>query len=115
MTTSPVMGITDELVAELERECRTGADDHAGMGHEEESALFDRIGDVLLALMAERAELLRDAERYRWLRDSCRMIGDYADDNEHNLAVSSADGEDVLWFAQLDSAIDSAMQSEAAK
>lgn len=113
MTTGIVMSVTDELVAELERECRTGADDHGGMGHEEESALFDRIGDVLLALMAERAELKRDAERYRWLRvqnakspEECSEINDFA------VVIDGPDGG--AWIgSDLDAAIDAAMQSEA--
>ena len=69
MSTSPVMSVTDELVAELESECRLGADQHGGMGNDYDSSLFDRIGDTLLALLAERAELLRDRERLNWLSE----------------------------------------------
>lgn len=56
MTTSPIVSITDELVAELERsvECVWPETDNAVV--------------TLRALLAERAEIKRDAERYRWLR-----------------------------------------------
>lgn len=51
MTTSPVVTITDELVAELE----------SGIDHE-----FTMVtGRVLQALLSERAELKRDADIYR--------------------------------------------------
>lgn len=55
MTTSPTPSITDDLIAELERsvECVWPETDHAVT--------------TLRALLAERAELKRDAERYRWL------------------------------------------------
>lgn len=76
MTTGLLPSITDELVAELERECRRGADDHGGMGNDYDSALFDRIGDTLLALLAERAELKKDAGRWRSVREMLSdMVG----------------------------------------
>ena len=50
MTTSPVVSVTDELIAELER--------------------YSEIPSIA-ALLAEREELKRDAARYRWLRDGC--------------------------------------------
>ena len=46
MTTSPVVSVTDDLVAELEQ--------YSGV-------------PSIAALLAERAELKRDAERFRWL------------------------------------------------
>ncbi|HCF3534242.1 TPA: hypothetical protein NIC84_006231, partial [Pseudomonas aeruginosa] len=52
-----------------------------------------------------------DAKRYRWLRDSGRLLGDNMDSHEYNFCVVTADGEDVMWFEQLDSAIDDAMES----
>ncbi|HGO9514210.1 hypothetical protein I5K88_28970 [Pseudomonas aeruginosa] len=52
-----------------------------------------------------------DAKRYRWLRDSGRLLGDNMDSHEYNFCVVTADGEDVMWFEQLDSAIDAAMES----
>lgn len=78
MTSAPVASVTDELLAEIERECRTGADDHAGMGNEEESALFDRIGNTVSACAAElrrlraEAQALRvDAGRYQIVKTMC--------------------------------------------
>lgn len=47
MTTSPVVSVTDELVAELGQ--------YSGV-------------PAIAALLAERAELKRDAERYRHIR-----------------------------------------------
>ena len=99
MTTPPVVSVTDELIAELEQECRLGADQHAGMGHDYDSRLFDRVGDTLAALLSDRAELKRDAGRYRWLRDqgdSCQWMN-----------IVRVDPDD---YPTLDAAIDAAMQ-----
>lgn len=63
-------------------------------------------------LHTEVEALRKDAERYRWLRDSARMIGEYADSHESNFCVCSADGEEVLWFEQLDNSIDAAMAAK---
>ena len=83
MTTSQVMSITDELVAELERcvECA---------GPETDQAVF-----------ALRAVLKRDAERYRWLRQSmwyvgpdsffCGEGGDMNDYENHNYMATTLD------------------------
>ena len=58
MTTSPVMSITDELVSELEFECRLGADQHGGIPagiardlerDREEHALINQMADSLEA------------------------------------------------------------------
>ena len=95
MTTSPVMGITEELVAELEAVAHTG-----------KGAFMIECAEVH-ALLTERAELMRDAERYRWLREPCsgaeRVVtygrGDY--------------GRGLMSYTMLDAAIDAAMQSEA--
>lgn len=51
-----------------------------------------------------------DAKRYRWLRDSGRLLGDSMDSHADYFFVVTADGEDVMWFEQLDSAIDAAME-----
>ena len=56
MTTPPVISVTDELIAELEYDLRTA------LPYSDSSII------TLSALLAERAELKRDAERYRWLR-----------------------------------------------
>jgi hypothetical protein len=86
MTTPIVMTVTDELVEQL-------------------SALtcFDEGGAVLIhsdqvrVLLAERAELKRDAERYRWLRYAC-------DNDPANLGIEYAEMPGV------DAAIDAAMK-----
>lgn len=60
--------------------------------------------DTILALLAEREELKRDAARYRWLRDN-------SDDPGEVFSVIN----DWLWcnqpFSTIDCAIDAAMQS----
>lgn len=62
MTTSPVMTVTDELLAELE----------SGIDHDV-NAIPGSVIDVVLSelrrLRAENAELAKDAGRYRFLRD----------------------------------------------
>ena len=59
---------------------------------------------------AEVEALRKDAERYRWLRNSDRIPdGDYLDTH---LVVTDASGEDVLWNNSLDVTIDAAMQAE---
>ena len=63
MTTGLVVSVTDELVAELEEACR-----------EHGQGFMIETGEVL-ALLAERAELLRDAERLDWLADPSNTIG----------------------------------------
>ncbi|MEQ6526276.1 hypothetical protein [Pseudomonas aeruginosa] len=62
------------------------------------------------ALIARLRAAEADAKRYRWLRDSGRMLGDSMDSHADNFCVVTADGEDVMWFEQLDSAIDAAME-----
>lgn len=63
MTTPIVPSISDEQLAELVRECRTGADEHGGMGHDYDSCLFDRLGNALEQMQAR----LRAAEAGDWL------------------------------------------------
>lgn len=90
MTTSPVMSVTDELLAELEQ--------HSGV-------------PSIAALLAERAELKRDAERYRWLRDNWFQI--YGESRGRDgIRISIGD----IWNhagvpGHVDAAIDAAMQS----
>ncbi|MFG3926434.1 hypothetical protein ACGEMM_17725 [Pseudomonas aeruginosa] len=62
------------------------------------------------ALIARLRAAEADAKRYRWLRDSGRLLGDSMDSHADNFCVVTADGEDVMWFEQLDSAIDAAME-----
>ncbi|WP_225006421.1 hypothetical protein [Pseudomonas aeruginosa] len=66
------------------------------------SALYE-LAERLIAAEA-------DAKRYRWLRDSGRLLGDSMDSHADYFFVVTADGEDVMWFEQLDSAIDAAME-----
>lgn len=60
MTTSPIMSVTDELIAELEAACN-------------EEPIVELGRTTIRRLLSERAELKRDAERYRWLREQCEM------------------------------------------
>lgn len=64
----------------------------------------------LRGLIARLRAAEADAKRYRWLRDSGRLLGDSMDSHADNFCVVTADGEDVMWFEQLDSAIDAAME-----
>lgn len=62
------------------------------------------------ALIARLRAAEADAKRYRWLRDSGRLLGDSMNSHADYFFVVTADGEDVMWFEQLDSAIDAAME-----
>ena len=53
MTTPPVISVTDEMIAELEYDLRTA------LPYSDSSII------TLSALLAERAQVKRDAERYR--------------------------------------------------
>ncbi|EML6314476.1 hypothetical protein ACOANU_29185 [Pseudomonas aeruginosa] len=66
--------------------------------------------ESILGLIARLRAAEADAKRYRWLRDSGRLLGDSMDSHADNFCVVTADGEDVMWFEQLDSAIDAAME-----
>ena len=57
MTSPPITSVTDEMISEFERDVQRVWPDG-------DSSII-----TLSALIAERAELKRDAERYRWLRD----------------------------------------------
>ena len=67
---------------------------------------------VIRAMAADPtlAALRKDAERYRWLRDSNRIPRE-ADPDGH-IVVCPGGGEDVYWGRQLDAAIDAAMAAE---
>lgn len=69
MTTPLVPSITDEQLAELVRECRTGADEHGGMGNEYDSGLFDRLGDALEHMQARLRAAEADAKRLQYAID----------------------------------------------
>ena len=126
MSTSPVMSLTDELVAELEAlagECGQHGTNwyepcHMAAFPEyacDQDFVIAASPATILALLRERAEMQqqlraamisvdncelfrRDAERYQWLRD----------DNGY-----FPEEEGLRGGSQLDAAIDAAMQSEA--
>ena len=98
MTTSPVMSVTDELVAELEKEARLCDSD---------TSIFMEPA-VVAALLAERAELKRDAERWRYARDLMHP-DDIRDFQEARDSIGLPATENIS--AQCDAAIDAAMQS----
>ena len=97
MCNAPVVSVTDDLIAEL--------DDLAHCGPEE----LQISAWTMAALLAERAELLRDAKRYRWLQKA----SPYMHKKIRDLAIT--DGGDVFYFHKdkYDAAIDAAIQSEA--
>ncbi|EJV1460574.1 TPA: hypothetical protein ACXKAZ_000324 [Pseudomonas aeruginosa] len=99
MTVQP---ISDEQLAEVERLIS-----QREPSYENRKIMNATISAIIARLRA--AEV--DAKRYRWLRDSGRLLGDNMDSHEYNFCVVTADGEDVMWFEQLDSAIDAAMES----
>lgn len=106
MTTSPVMSITEELVAELEFDLEV-----AETTHQLEASVSR---EALAALLAERAELLRDAERYRWLReDTSRGKTDLLICSKFWGNGAFRTQERILTGEGADAAIDAAMQSEA--
>ena len=84
MTTSPVMSITEELVAELEFDLEV-----AETTHQLEASVSR---ETLAALLAERAELKRDRERYQKLR----TVTPYRFKKIQDSAIT--DGGDVFYF-----------------
>ena len=100
MSTALVVSVIDELVAELEEACR-----EPGQGFMIET------GEVL-TLLAERAELLRDAGRYRWLRESLWYVGPDTCEPTEGGSMEGYCNENFM-AENLDAAIDAAMQSEA--
>ncbi|MCV0161015.1 hypothetical protein KUC47_13590 [Pseudomonas aeruginosa] len=68
------------------------------------------LNGTVSAIIARLRAAEADAKRYRWLRDSGRLLGDSMDSHADYFFVVTADGEDVMWFEQLDSAIDAAME-----
>lgn len=113
MSTPLVVSVTDELVAELERTakntCSYGKDDwfiakDLRSEFEEDDAKYIGIASpyTILALLAERAELKRDAARYWKLRYGIGWPAVFAD----------SENQEPLRMALLDAAIDAAMQSK---
>ncbi|HBP5443975.1 TPA: hypothetical protein L6B67_02420 [Pseudomonas aeruginosa] len=127
MTTPIVQSISDEQLAELEEYCHKRAFVCCGnfksgaeyMSAREEVCCNEPVltdvnintpAEEILGLIARLRAAEADAKRYRWLRDSGRLLGDSMDSHADYFFVVTADGEDVMWFEQLDSAIDAAME-----
>lgn len=113
----------DQLKAENERLCsRIASMNVSGFG-EAFYLVADRLGvsgarpvspmqvftsEVLPALDS----VIKDAGRYRWLRDPDHCEEDFLDGPADNIVVGSCGGEDILWSDALDSAVDAAMSKE---
>ncbi|UNY40217.1 hypothetical protein KLEP174_gp42 [Pseudomonas phage vB_PcuM_ KLEP17-4] len=78
MTTSPVMSVTDEVVAELEALYLAGWEasgegwnaEYPGDAHENKSfieSMNESCAPIIAKLLSERAELKRDAASFQWL------------------------------------------------
>lgn len=62
--------------------------------------------DKHIAELEARADGWRkDAERYRWLRDSNNFV-------DGGMVVGNAEGEEILWDTSLDAAIDAALAQQ---
>ena len=91
--TTPLVSITDEMVAELEFDLEMAETTYAL------EASVSR--DTLAALLAERKELIKDRERLDWLADPDNTIGNVqlplkcVTANVHSLrdAIDAARGE----------------------
>ncbi|MGX5220284.1 hypothetical protein ACVTMO_16830 [Pseudomonas segetis] len=95
--------ITDDQVAELEKIAASSDHDNIDV-----SGIL--VG-IVRALLAERAELKRDAERYRWLRS--RMVGVSFDwDDEGMVAIAFQMPPTTSFGANCDRNIDIAMQEQ---
>jgi hypothetical protein len=70
--------------------------------------LIEQQAAALEAANAQIAELSKDAERYRWLRDSNNFV-------DGGIIVGNAEGEEILWDESLDRAIDAAIAASAEK
>jgi hypothetical protein len=126
MTTGLVTSVTDKLVAELERQAleriqyQKEKQEKLNEGGRKETivALCEILPNELLALLAERAELLRDAERYRWLRDKALISTETAPaillvNDCCEPAVNGRGWQSAIYGKDADVYVDAAMQSEA--
>ena len=104
MTTSPVMSISEELVADLEFDLEV-----AETTHQLEASVSR---EALAALLAERAELLRDRDRLNKLDQAGYAYG-FEDIHEGNCWDISGPFKNVRDAIDSMPAIDAAMQSEA--
>ena len=127
MSTPLVISLTDELVEELEALAKKS--DAAGedwvsyadlAGTLENKCDIDYIVDAspatILALLAERAELLRDAERLDWFIKECCVMecaNGSASPVVYRIYWSHEAEGQREWRASPRAAIDAAMQSEA--
>ena len=110
MTTSPVVTITDELIAELEAAasyCVTEvirshpwSEQDFDLLRADERYVRAASPELVRALLAERAQLKRDAGRYWWLNDS-----------PHSFGILRAMSTGDLTGPMVDDAIDAAMQA----
>ena len=102
MTTSPVMTITDELLAELDRSVRVvWRDDDATV------IAVDALTAELRRLRAENAELAKDAGRYLWIVKKSTYGISYRQCPELTLPIYAPDHRDGLGDA-----IDTAMATQ---
>lgn len=125
MTTSPVTSVTDELIAELEQIYMAGWQasgegwnaEYPGDAHETKpfiEIMRNACGPVAAKLLAERAELKRDAERLQWMiEQQCLMQWQNGTRLPlvYSLAwpmLSKCQGE---WYTSAREAIDAAMQN----
>lgn len=121
MTTSPVVSITDELIAELEEIQK----DASHVTREPDSqeylgALATRLLNHVTDLITERADLRQqlsaasvDAERYRWLRDKAMTVKDVAPaillvDDSCEPAVNATGWQSAISGADADVSVDAA-------
>lgn len=98
MTTAPVMSITDELIAELEQRCRS---------------IFplEVNREAILALLAERAELKKDAERLDWLISDEAIVVELKQMQRYHVAWPALAESQSDCFMSPREAIDAAMQA----
>lgn len=99
MTTPPIVSITDELIAELDEECKSSVDIYLGRG-------------LVRALLAERAELKRDAERWRMMviiADEVTVAPDHRKNQAALSAYMGAVSSGLYLAGAIDAAIDAAM------
>ena len=104
MSTSPVMTVTDELLAELDSK----TEKFVGFGIRSDTVA--RLVTELRRLRAEKAELAKEAGRYNWLRNQSmeyRQNGPAA-----IMAEASGEKGTFLELDDLDSAIDTAMATQ---
>lgn len=103
MTTGLVIRVTDELVADLEEACR-----------EHGQGFMIETGEVL-TLLAERAELLRDAGRFRLFASTvvAEFSGAELSSAQRSLVEAMNACDEISNIGEVEAMFDAAMQSEA--